>query len=160
MLSPLLDSTMHETFKKKVEMPDRLWSLCCSVAQSCPTLCDPMDRSTPGLSVPHHLPKFAQVHVHCTHDAIQPSHPLVPSFPFIVGYRSTRMHDKPLHFLGRTKPIVLEHLGYLSKANSDCWLCARHILPDFIESYIIHLFKHWARRIVGVLRGRRHGLWP
>ena len=42
-------------------------------------LCYPMDCSTPGLSVPHHLPKFAQVHVHCIGDAIQPSHPLIPS---------------------------------------------------------------------------------
>ena len=52
-----------------------------SVAQLCPTLCDSMDYSTPGLSVPHHLPKFAQVHVHCIGDAIQPSHPLMPSSP-------------------------------------------------------------------------------
>ena len=43
------------------------------------TLCDPMDFSTPGFSVPHHLLKFAQVHVHCICDAIQPSHPLIPS---------------------------------------------------------------------------------
>ena len=44
--------------------------ICCfSVAQSCPTLCDPMDCSTPGLPVPHHLPKFAQVHVHCIGEA-------------------------------------------------------------------------------------------
>ena len=57
-----------------------LWSCCCcSVTQSCPTLCDPMDCSMPGLPVPHHLPKFAQVHVHCFSDAIQPSHPLTPS---------------------------------------------------------------------------------
>ena len=39
-------------------------SCCCSVAKSRPTLFDPMDCSTPGLPVPHHLPKFAQVHVH------------------------------------------------------------------------------------------------
>ena len=52
-----------------------------SVAQLCPTLCDPMDCSTPGLCVPHHLPTFAQVHVHCTGDAIQPSHPLMTSSP-------------------------------------------------------------------------------
>ena len=44
-------------------------------------LCDPMDSRTPGLPVPHHLPKFAQVHVHCISDAIQPSHPLRPSSP-------------------------------------------------------------------------------
>ena len=46
-----------------------------SVAQSCPTLCDPMDRSTPGLPVHHQLPEFTQTHVHQVRDAIQPSHP-------------------------------------------------------------------------------------
>ena len=50
----------------------------CSVPQSCLTLCDPMDCNTPGLSVPHHLLKTAQVHVHCISGAIQPSHPLMP----------------------------------------------------------------------------------
>ena len=39
----------------------------------------PHDCSTPGLPVPHHLQEFAQIHVHCISDAIQPSHPLVPS---------------------------------------------------------------------------------
>ena len=48
-----------------------------SVAQSCPTLCDPMNRSTPGLPVHHQLPEFAQTHVHQVGDAIQPSHPLL-----------------------------------------------------------------------------------
>ena len=53
-----------------------------SVAQSCPTLCDPMDCSTPGLPVYHHLPEFTQTHVHWVGDAIQPSHPLLfPSPP-------------------------------------------------------------------------------
>ena len=41
----------------------------------------PMDCSTPGLSVPHHLPKFAQVHIHCISDAIQPFHPLTACSP-------------------------------------------------------------------------------
>ena len=54
---------------------------CCSVNQSCLTLCNPMDFNTPGLSVPHHLPKVAQVDVHCISDAIHLSHPLTPSFP-------------------------------------------------------------------------------
>ena len=48
-----------------------------SVAQSCPTLCDPMDCSTPGLPVHHHLPELTQTHVHWVSDAIQPSHPLL-----------------------------------------------------------------------------------
>ena len=47
-----------------------------SVAQSCPTLCDPMNRSTPGLPVHHQLPEFTQTHVHRVSDATQPSHPL------------------------------------------------------------------------------------
>ena len=46
-----------------------------SAAQSCPTLCDPMDCSTPGLPVHHHLPEFAQTHVHGVGDVIQPPHP-------------------------------------------------------------------------------------
>ena len=53
-----------------------------SVAQSCPTLCDPMNRSTPGLPVHHQLPEFTQTHVHRVSDAIQSSHPrLSPSPP-------------------------------------------------------------------------------
>ena len=47
-----------------------------SVTQSCPTLCDPMDYSMPGLPVCYQLPEFTQTHVHCVGDAIQPSHPL------------------------------------------------------------------------------------
>ena len=50
-----------------------------SVAQSCPTLCDPMNRSMPGLPVHHQLPEFTQTHVHRVSDAIQPFHP--PSSP-------------------------------------------------------------------------------
>jgi len=46
-----------------------------SVAQSCPTLCNPMNRSTPGLPVHHQLPQFTQTHVHRVSDAMQPPHP-------------------------------------------------------------------------------------
>ena len=52
-----------------------------SVAQSCPTLCDPMNCSTPGLPVHHQLPEFTQTHVHWVGDAIQPSHPLSSPSP-------------------------------------------------------------------------------
>ena len=47
-----------------------------SVTHSCPSLCDPMNRSMPGLPVHHQLPEFTQTHVHRVSDAIQPSHPL------------------------------------------------------------------------------------
>ena len=52
-----------------------------SVAQSCLTLCDPMNCSTPGLPVHHQLPEFTQTHVHQVSDAIQPSHPLSSPSP-------------------------------------------------------------------------------
>ena len=59
---------------------------CCSVqfssvAQSCLTLCDPMNPSTPGLPVHHQLPEFTQIHIHRVSDAIQPSHPLSSPSP-------------------------------------------------------------------------------
>ena len=52
-----------------------------SVTQLCPTLCDPMNCSTPGLPVHHQLPEFTQTHVHWVGDAIQPSHPLSSPSP-------------------------------------------------------------------------------
>ena len=52
-----------------------------SVAQSCPTLCDLMNHSTPGLLIHHQLLEFTQTHVHRVGDAIQPSHPLLSPSP-------------------------------------------------------------------------------
>ena len=65
-----------------------------SVAQSCPTLCDPMNCSTPGFLVHHPLPEFTQTRVHRVSDGLQPSHPLsspllLPSvFPSVFSYQS------------------------------------------------------------------------
>ena len=53
------------------------------VTQSCPTLCDPMNCSTPGFPVHHQLPEFTQTHVHQVSDAIQPSHPLSSPSPLV-----------------------------------------------------------------------------
>ena len=52
-----------------------------SVAQLCPTLCNPMNRSTPGLPVHHQLPEFTETQVHRVSDAIQLSHPLLSPSP-------------------------------------------------------------------------------
>ena len=64
---------------------------CCSVTQSCLTLCDPMDCSTPGFPVHHYFPEFAQTHVHWVSDVIWPSHSLLPSSPFAFNLPSTRI---------------------------------------------------------------------
>ena len=62
---------MHEVYQSQFS----------SVTQSCPTLCDHMNRSTPGLPVHHQLPEFTQTHVHGVGDAIQPSHLLSSPSP-------------------------------------------------------------------------------
>ena len=56
-----------------------------SVAPLCPTLCGPMNCSTPGLTVHHQLPEFTQTRVHCVSDAIQPPHPLLSPSPPVLN---------------------------------------------------------------------------
>ena len=65
-----------------------------SVAQLCPTLCNPVDRSTPGLPVYHQLPEFTQIHVHWVGDAIQPSHPLSSPSPPAFNLPRIRVFSK------------------------------------------------------------------
>ena len=63
-----------------------------SLPQSCPTLCDPMNRSTPGLPVHHQLLEFTETHVHRVSDAIQPSHPLSSSSPLVPNPSQHQSH--------------------------------------------------------------------
>ena len=74
-------------------------TLCCSVAQLCPTLCNSMDCSTPGFPVLRHLTEFAQTHIHWVGDAIQPSHPLSsPSLPaFSLSQHQVFFNVSALH---------------------------------------------------------------
>ena len=74
-----------------------LFYCCCSVAQSCPTLCDPVDCSTPGFPVL--LLELAQTHVHRVRDAIQPSHPLSSPSPPALVFPSIRIfsNESVLH---------------------------------------------------------------
>ena len=78
MASGLITSWQIE---RETTKTDRLYSQFSSVAQLCPTLCNPMNRSMPGLTVHHQLPKSTQTHVHRVGDAIQPSHPLSSPSP-------------------------------------------------------------------------------
>ena len=79
-------SLYHATFwyiKEKFEYAIEVLSIRTSVQfiQSCPTLCDPMNCSMPGLPVHHQLPEFTQTHIHRVSEAIQPSHPLSSPSP-------------------------------------------------------------------------------
>ena len=67
-----------EVLKIQIQFP---WYQFSPVTQLCPTFCDPMNRSTPGLPVHQQLPEFTQTHVHWVGDAIQPSHPLSSPSP-------------------------------------------------------------------------------
>ena len=83
-----------------------------SVAQSCPTLCDPMNRSTPGLPVHHQLPEFTQTHIHRVSGAIQPSHPL--SFPSLPApnpsqHQSLFQWVSSLHEVAKVLELQLQH---------------------------------------------------
>ena len=86
-------------------------TLRCSFAQSGPTLCNPMTAAH-QTSVPHHLPKFGQVHVHCISDVIQPSHPLMPSSP--------------------SAPSISQHQGLFQ------WVSCSHQMTKILEFQLQH----------------------
>ena len=92
----------------------------CSVAKSCPTVCDPMGCSRSGFPVPHHLLEFAQVHVHCLGDAIQPSHLLSPSsFAFSLS----------------------QHQGLFQ------WVSSSHQVAKILELQLQHQSFQWVFRV-------------
>ena len=83
-----------------------------SVAQSCPTLCNPMNRSTPGLPVHYQLPEFTQTHVHRVIDAIQPSHPLSspsPPAPNPSQHQSLFQWVNSSHEVAKVLEFQLQH---------------------------------------------------
>ena len=83
-----------------------------SVAQSCPTLCDPMHCSMPGLPVHHQLPEFTQTHVHQVGDAIQPSHPLSspsPPAPNPSQHQNLFQWVKSLHQVAKVLEFQFQH---------------------------------------------------
>ena len=84
---------------------------CCSVAQLCLTLLDPMDCSTPGFPVLHHLPEFAQTHVHRVSDAIQPSHPLWS--PSLIALCLSLFLKGSLWFIYIPRPTPVFHISRL-----------------------------------------------
>ena len=96
----------------------RNWHYVCiqfsSVAQSCPTLCDPMNYSTPGLPVHHQLLEFTQTHVHWVGDAIQPSHPLSsPSpAPSTSQHQSLFQWVNSSHAVAKVLEFQLQHQSF------------------------------------------------
>ena len=100
---------------------------CCSVAKSCPTLCNPMDCNTPDLPVPHHLLEFAQVHVHWIGDAIQPSHPLMHSSSSfnLSQHQDLFQGVGSLHQMAKVLILQLQHQSFQ-------WLFRVDFLQDWL----------------------------
>ena len=84
----LIVTSFCSSFLENIPMGNETFIQFSSVAQSCPTLCDTMDCSTPGFPVPHHLLEFTQVHVHWTGNAIQPSYPLSSPSSLWINFSS------------------------------------------------------------------------
>ena len=103
--------------------PEHPKSPCCccfSVAKWSPTLCDPMNCRTPGFSVHHYLPEFAQTHVHWVSDAIQPSHPLLPPSPLDLNFS--------------------QHQGLFQ------WVSSSHQVAKVLELQLQHQSFQWTPR--------------
>ena len=93
-----------------------------SVAQSYPTLCDPMNRSMPGLPVHHHLPEFTQTHVHWVHDTIQPSHPQSspsPPVPNLSQHQKLFQWVNSSHEVAKVLALQLQHHSFQRNPRVD-----------------------------------------
>ena len=103
-----------------------------SVAQSCPTLCDPMNRSMPGLPAHHQLLEFTRTHVHGVSDAIQPSHPLSspsPPAPNPSQHQSLFQWVNSSHKVAKVLSFR-QMSGYYLKLWFSWYLPIDHLLPE------------------------------
>ena len=101
---------------------------CCSVTKLYLTFCDPMDCSAPGFLVLHYFLEFAQIHVHWVNDAIQPSHPLLPPFPFALNLSK---HHSLFQWVG-SSPQVAKVLELQLQQQSLQWIFRVDFLKDWL----------------------------
>ena len=141
-----------------------------SVTQSCPTLCDPMNCSTPGLPVHHQLPEFTQTHVHWVSDTIQPSHPMSPSSPLALSFSYHQclfQRVSSLHQGVKVLELQLQHQSFQWIFRVDFlydWLVwSPCISRDFQESSLAPQFKSFNSLALSFLYGPSltsiHGSW-
>ena len=125
---------------------------CCSVAKSCPTLCDPMDFSTLGFPVLHYLPKFAQTHVHWANGTIQPSYPFSPpsplalkSFPGSASFPVNQLFEsdgQSVRASTSVLPMNIQswYLLHYHSCNMSFYLLSNHFYPLFFHMMrVLHL---------------------
>ena len=130
------------------------------LAQSCPTLCDPMDCKMPGFPVHHQFPEVAQTHVHQVGDAIPPSHPLLsPSPPALILAQHQGLFQGVSSSYQLAK--VLEFQLSLSPFNEYSGSTYAIILLQYLFSlHCIYLFTCWPLLLIYKLpEGRKHALF-
>ena len=103
-----------------------------SVAQSCLTLCDPMDYSMPGLLVHHQLPEFTQTHVHWVGDAIQLSHPLLFPSPRFQSFPASGSFQMSQFFASGGQSIRVSASASVLPMNIQYWFPLGWIMNIFI----------------------------
>ena len=108
---------------------------CCSVTQSCPTLCDPMNYSMPGFPVLHFLPEFAQTHVHWISDGFQPSHSLSPPSPPAFSLSQQQGLFQWVSFLYQVAKVLELQLQHQSCQTNP-------FRVDFLQDWIDGNFKY------------------
>ena len=128
-----------------------------SVTQSCPTLCDPMNCSTPGLPVHHQLPESTQTHVHGVGDAIQPSHPrLSPSPPTLnlSQYQGLLKWVRSLHQVAKVLEFQLQHQSFQWTPRTDLLLnqSSKASIPQCSPFFIVQLSHPY------MTTGKKHSL--
>ena len=92
-----------------------------SISQSCLTLCDLMIRNTPGLPIHHQLPQSTQTHVHWVSDAIQPSHPVIPSYSCPQSFQASGSFQMSQHFSSGGQSIGVSDSTSVLHMNTQDW---------------------------------------
>ena len=132
-----------------------------SVAQSCPTLCNPMNRSTPGLPVHYQLPEFTQAHVHRVGDAIQPSHPLSSSLRMdwldLLAVQGTLKSLLQHH---SSKASILLHSAFFTVQLSHPYMTTGKTIAltrwTFVSKVMSLLFNMLSRLVITFLPSSKH----
>ena len=123
------------------------------IAQLCPTLCNPMDLSTPGRRVHHQLLEFTKTHVHWVSDAIQPSHPLLPLYllPSIPSLQGTLKSLLQQH---SSKASLLQHSAFLIVQLSHPYMITGKTTAltrrTFVDKVMSLLFNTLSRLVINV----------
>ena len=152
-VAPLSEKTTAVTGVSGEEMIKSVSDQIRSVSQSCPTLCDPMNRSTPGLPDHHQLPEFTETHVHRVSDAIQPSHPLSssspPASPEDVIWRGREGHQVIHEFLYIPEcPVRLLGRDLLSKLGARVTFSPEE-RPTFRMNTMTYLLSQYHPKMSG-----------